>query len=465
MRKVNVGVSLCWALVVEVALWGVRSGPGWMLLFLVCAALSGYLLLRWERRFSPWVGSLWAGALAFSAPPLLYDSGVVHVLAPPLCLVTLLLAIHFTLVGPTRVESLTDSSLFSGAAVGEAVLAAREELGGGTTLSPSWRRGALLAVPMLTLFGALFLAADPAFGEALGHWFGDCPRWLMSFLRVLLWALMGLTLLVQAQRFARPGEGAEGRADDPVALAVALGSTCVLFVGFLLCQAEYLFAGRAPEGMSLAQYARHGFFELFLACVLVVVLVAWAHGSVFRHPDPGSARALSLVLVLLTFGLVASSAQRMALYVEFYGLTPLRLYVLMTLFGIVLTLALCAYALARWLPPAWLRCRLLLLGMGTLASVGCLNVEALVARVNLQRAEVDYDYLGTLSCDVLPALNLSDARQRAVAQRILLGAKNSGWREWNLSRARFQAHQLELVHVDQPQVGQLQAWNHGQGQE
>jgi hypothetical protein len=384
MRRANLLAALAWAILVEGGLWGCRSGPGWLLLTLAVAATSWFLMRRWERTCGSWTGILWLSAVAFASGPLLYDAELVHSLAPALCLTTLLLAVHFTLVGPTAPESLTDSRLVSFAAIGETVRCERELVA--VPASPSVTRGLALAAPMLLVFGSLFVAADPAFAGTWTRWFGDWPDGLATVVRLQFWTLLGGVVMFHAQRFARPGSGYEGAADDPVSLSLALGLTSALFVSFLACQWQYLFAGRAPEGMSLAHYARHGFFELVLACVCVVILVAWAHGSVFRHPDPLPARRNAVLLVCLTFGLVASSAQRMALYVEHFGLTPIRAYVLMTLLGIVLTLLLCLVSLLRWVPPAWLRARLLLLGMATLACVGLVDVERLVARVTTATA-------------------------------------------------------------------------------
>lgn len=465
MKRANLGVALAWAAIVEVALWGLRSGPGWMLLLLAAGVLSAVLLRRWERSCGGWTAALWLSGAGFATAPLLYDAELVHSLAPPLCLLTLLLAVHFTLVGPTTPESLTDTQLFSLAAMGQACQAERELA---VPASPSVWRGLGLAAPMLLVFGALFVAADPAFASGLQGLFGEWADLVALAVRLQVWTLLGAAVLFQAQRFARPGRGFEGAADDPVSLSLALGLTSALFVSFLVFQWQYLFAGRAPVGMSLAEYARHGFFELFVACLCVVALTAWAHGSVFRHPDPAPARRNAMLLVCLTFGLVASSTQRMWLYVQHFGLTPTRAYVLMTLLGIAFTLLLCLWCLSRWHPPAWLRARLLLLGMGTLATVGLVNVERLVARANLRTvnpAGVDYAYLATLSCDVLPELDFSKPAERAVAQQIVQRTTRSGWREWNLNRSRLEAYQAELVDVDKAQVGQLEARNHGQRQE
>ena len=55
-----------------------------------------------------------------------------------------------------------------------------------------------------------------------------------------------------------------------------LGLTDALFAAFVTIQAAYLFGGRdtlARSGMTYAEYARRGFFELVAVAVLTLALV------------------------------------------------------------------------------------------------------------------------------------------------------------------------------------------------
>lgn len=421
--------SLALSVIFESLLWGVRSGPGWLILVVLAAGLSDWLRRRLERPFNAWIAWLWLGAGALAAAPLLYDAQTVHTLAPPLCLLTLILAIHHTVSQPQSLELLTETAFCSWKSSREAY-----RLGASAcpTLPPSTRKGLGMAVPLLLLFGLLFLQADPAFEAFLLGGFEHGPGHLGRALRCVLWTWLTAGLLLQAQ-WHTPGQPHSGGNGDGASWGVALHATNLLFILFLVCQSRYLFAGRAPQGLNLAEYARHGFFELFVATLLVVGLVTIVHGAVFLSDPSTPARAACLLMLVLTFGLVASSALRMHLYVEHFGLTLTRAYVLATLVGIVATLLLCLAALAFWLPPAWLRARLVLLGLFSLAGVGLTNVEAWVARVNLARPEVDYAYLSTLSCDILPALDLNQPAQRQLLVQLRQRHPEIDWRAWNLS--------------------------------
>ena len=104
------------------------------------------------------------------------------------------------------------------------------------------------------------------------------------------------------------------------------------FIAFMLVQLRYLFGGAAhvatTAGVSYAEYARSGFFELVWVTVLVLPLLLVAD-AVLR---PGSRaaqltfRVLAAALLLLLGVVMLSAMQRMWLYQRAYGLTDTRLY-------------------------------------------------------------------------------------------------------------------------------------------
>lgn len=83
-----------------------------------------------------------------------------------------------------------------------------------------------------------------------------------------------------------------------------------------------------PEGMVYSQYAREGFFQLlFVTVINFSVLIIFI--SVFE--EARTHKLLKLLLLSLCFFtciLIASSVYRMLLYIDVYGYTSLRLWVL-----------------------------------------------------------------------------------------------------------------------------------------
>ena len=87
-----------------------------------------------------------------------------------------------------------------------------------------------------------------------------------------------------------------------------------------------------PEGMTYAEYAHEGFYQLLAVTILNLALVSFCK----KHfADNKLLKAILVVISLSTYVMIASSALRMYLYVGVYGLSHLRVYVLWLL--VVLT--------------------------------------------------------------------------------------------------------------------------------
>jgi hypothetical protein len=239
----------------------------------------------------------------------------------------------------------------------------------------------------------------------------------------------------------------------PAEIAFALSLLNVLFLAFLAVQVRYLFGGASlvevTPGLTYAEYARRGFFELIAAAALVVPLLLIADWSA---ADDGSRsrrvlRATSTLLVLLLAGVLASAAYRMRLYQHAYGLTEQRLYV--SVFMVWLT------AVLAWMAATVLRGRrrgfafaAIAGGIACVAALHALNPHALIARINLQRAaagaEYDGRYLRSLSADAVPVLvarlpslpATERCRVHAMLEERWTGERPGGWRTWNLGDAR-----------------------------
>ncbi|HYM53672.1 MAG TPA: DUF4173 domain-containing protein, partial [Candidatus Dormibacteraeota bacterium] len=200
-------------------------------------------------------------------------------------------------------------------------------------------RGLLIAIPLLILFAALFAAADAAFAEIAGDLFGwrldlgSLPGRVVLAL-VAAWVAAGLlAFVVHGREPASAGQvdaawQRRPRLGTGEALTV-LVAIDLLFAGFVILQATYLFGGgdtRAATGLTYAEYARRGFFELLAVAFVVGGLVLALEGFVIRRPRPYLAATIGLVV--LTLVVLASAFLRLRLYQDAYGWTELRFYVL-----------------------------------------------------------------------------------------------------------------------------------------
>lgn len=345
--------------------------------------------------------------------------------------------------------------------LGWSVGAARQDAEPAYAGSGSWSRlrmiarGTVMALPPLIVVTALLANADPVFERVMQKaLFGLEPLLEhAAFIAVIAWFLSGYLRaflvdddVIERVRIPRP-------ALAPSEIAVAVTLLNIVFIVFLAVQVRYLFGGASlvevTEGLSFAEYARRGFFELVAAAAFVVPVLLVADWAAADHQmrDRRLLRATSTVLVLLLAGVLASAAYRMRLYQDAYGLTEQRLYV--SIFMVWLT------GVLGWLAATVLRGRrrgfvfaAAVGGLACIAALHVLNPHALIARVNISRAasgaEIDASYLRTLSADAVPTLiaklpALPEAERCQVAAMLKerwSGERPGGWRTWNLGDAR-----------------------------
>ena len=326
--------------------------------------------------------------------------------------------------------------------------------------------GAALAFPVLVVFGGLFTSADSVFRTLVANAFAVDFGSVLS--HIVVFALCGGLVagyfrgaLIRSVVPAAAGESGLSLGIIPV--ATALGLVDFLFLLFVVVQLRYLFGGAtlvvAADGLTYAEYARRGFFELVTASALVLPLLTGADWLLRREPveHQRTFRQLAMVLLLLLAVVMASALERMRLYVGAFGLSQIRLY--STAFMVYLT------GVTAWFGWTTLRGRrgrfafgALLQGFAVLGALHLANPDALIVRTNLAHpgSERPFDgwYAASLSADAVPPLlealpRLDQATRCAVAtglrtQRGRL--EQDDWRNWNFARSR--ARRLLQAHRD-----------------
>jgi hypothetical protein len=328
----------------------------------------------------------------------------------------------------------------------------------------TFARGTVMALPPLLVLTGLLTSADPVFARVLHNALFDGIEPLLQhilFACVIAWLASGYMRaflvgddVVERVRVPRPALASSE-------ITVALSLLSVLFIAFLTVQIRYLFGGsglvEVTPGLSYAEYARRGFFELVAAAALVVPVLLVADWAAAQDDARGRRvlRATSTLLVILLGGVLASAAYRMKLYQDAYGLTEDRLYGSMFIVWLTVVLA--------WLVATVLRGRrrnfafgAVVAGLACIVALHVLNPHALIARVNIARATsgADYDgkYLTSLSADAVPTLiarmpALPAAERCRVATMLdkrWSGERPGGWRTWNLGDARARRLVSEL---------------------
>lgn len=316
-----------------------------------------------------------------------------------------------------------------------------------TESRPQWRalfRGMAIGLPVMVVVGALLASADAVFASLL-----RLPNTGDLGLHVCLLgfgACVAATVLRQASAQTADLPLGSAPALGRVEARIVLAGLCGVFAAFVAAQVAAA-TGAADriltqEGLTYAEYARQGFFQLLAAAGLtaVVLLCLRACGS----REDRVATALILVAVALTEVVVALAVHRLSLYEDAYGLTLLRMAAVVAAGWVGLVFLLIGLAAAgvgagrSWLPGAVVTAALVGLVGWSLA-----DPAALVARRDLQRATVDPAYLVSLGDDAVPTiaarLDRLDPAVRADLVRAVCAnapASSRGLSEWNRSAIR-----------------------------
>ena len=289
-------------------------------------------------------------------------------------------------------------------------------------------RAALVAIPLLLIFGSLFASADPVFARILADSFridGELVASHLALTGFIAWVVGGLlraTVLTDRRAGFRVPfpDGAFGLTE----IATALGSLVVLFAAFVAVQLRYFFGGsalvQATAGMSYADYARRGFFELVTVSALVLPLLLFANALLRRdHPrNERVFRTLAVALLSLLGVIMYSGLARMWLYQSVYGLSMDRLYATVFMAWLAIVLAWFAATVLRGRERQFVA-GVLVSGWGTLVTLNVIDPAGFVARFDIARAaegkEVDLPYLASLGADAAPALTRYLVRQPLAA--------------------------------------------------
>jgi len=313
-------------------------------------------------------------------------------------------------------------------------------------------RGAVLGGFLIVPFAALLLTADAAFAE-VGRSIPlptatSLPGRVLVFAGILV-AAIGLGLAAR-RPVGAPAWGIARRL-HPVEWAIPLVLLNLLFLAFVIVQLAVLFGGHdhvlETAGLTYAEYARNGFWQLLAtgALTLGVVAAAASLADVPRRAHDLLLRLLLGALCALTVVVLISALHRLRLYEDAFGLTRLRLVAeasglwLGAVFGLVLVAGF-ERRVRRHLPS-------LLVG-GTAAALlafSLLNPDGLVAHRNVEHwretGRIDVSYLRSLSADAVPALAELPPRLRRQSLSLQLEAltRDEPWSSANLARRRARA--------------------------
>jgi len=279
-------------------------------------------------------------------------------------------------------------------------------------------RAVIIASALLVIFGSLLRSADPIFARLVvlpDVDFGNVASHVV-FALAFAWIAGGWAY----GAFIADTSGPRPPEQSPFTLGIvdlttALGTLNALFGVFVLTQLGWFFGGehflRETTGLTAAEYARRGFFQMVWVVVLVVPILLATR--VALRPERGLARRhtqLSLPIVALLGAIILSAALRMRLYVHFYGLTIDRMLTLVFMGWLAVVLVALALTVLRDRGRPFAATSIVS-GLMMLVGLHLFVPDVVVARVNVARtsiasrdraAPLDLPYLTLLSADAVP---------------------------------------------------------------
>lgn len=333
--------------------------------------------------------------------------------------------------------------------------------------------GLLIASPLILLVGILLLTSDYVIRDMFVRLFRRMfeNRWSLIFDIILIPMIIFSMFLAAYAIFAYLAkrkireEVKDVRSGEPVIMITIIGILSVIYLFYSVIQILYLFLGKLslPEGYTYAEYAREGFFQLLVVCIINLILVLV---SIRFFKKSRILQAILIIVSACTYIMLASSALRMIMYIRYFYLTYSRVLVLWTLAvlfilltGLVITIFKEKFPLFRYGIIVVSVCYLILAFAHPDYWIAKINTE----NINKVQAEGenaffcgepydDYCYLATLSLDaasvVKPVLEEKSSylcrKEKRWMNRFSTNQEKmnwQNWRSWNLSR--YLASKLE----------------------
>jgi hypothetical protein len=319
-------------------------------------------------------------------------------------------------------------------------------------------RGLLLAAPIVILLGVLLASADAVFASFFRV--DVDPVTPVRHLAALVAGAWGAAALLRVASVTPPGRLPVLRPPiGAVEACIVLACLCALFAIFTAAQLVALSEGGrhvlATAGLTYAEYARSGFFQLLAVAVItlgVLLLLRAATGLA----SPGQRAVFTIaaeVAVALTLVVVVVAVRRLNLYEHAFGLTMLRLYSELFSYWIGAVFLFLGAALAGvGHGRGWFVGAAVAAGLAQLLALNVVNPEAVVARDQLagtrQVRRTDVGYVARLSEDAIPTVAArlpgldpvarADLRARLCAAEPdgVPPSRFTGWAAWNLGRER-----------------------------
>jgi Domain of unknown function (DUF4173) len=287
--------------------------------------------------------------------------------------------------------------------------------------------GGLISIPLLLFFGILLILSDNNFGNSIAQYLQNITNLftIETLIRVCVIAinsliLFGFGFLVKPTKLIeeKPLEK-EKRAGLELESLIPLGSLALLFGVYLGFQLSYLIGGKeyiASIESTFAEFAKRGFFELLIVgiCIFALILIWDKVRYGLKYLRAKNFALISVIVVSETVIMLVSAWNKLALYVDGYGYTNLRLFTQVWIVCMGVSLLLLIRKLTSNLKTYTLVYVVSWVFITGLATLNIIQPDRYIANYNLKQSNWNtsdirsYDYDGLVAIKPL----ISDAKYR-----------------------------------------------------
>ncbi len=291
--------------------------------------------------------------------------------------------------------------------------------------------GLALALPVAAILMSLFMSADAVFADSMNTVYDfiglDFTNIFLDIVFGLIFGLFFAAMLLGLKYSGEKQKSAKkiGNNIESTIIGTFLIIINIFIITFVAFQFVYLFGGTVnitASGMSYADYARRGFFELSTASGIIFAIALFVLIMTKRKGEklPLWIQFTTVCLCVCNSVLLVSAVKRMLLYVDVYGLSVKRVLTLwfMCIIGLCLAWIIIKCFVDKIDLMKWI-------GLTVILSVCVLsltNTERIIAKYNVDRYlsspshnSIDIYYLGQLSYTTVPEIvRLKDLKEGTI---------------------------------------------------
>ncbi|MDR0609926.1 MAG: DUF4173 domain-containing protein [Planctomycetaceae bacterium] len=292
-----------------------------------------------------------------------------------------------------------------------------------------------IGLPLLTviIFGTIFILANPSLVfwvqqifDKLLNFFFDISGWFPVWTQILCWFVSAwiLTGMIRPFRekfnyfeneFNELGNNFSLKTDSaetsPVKSPYYLGSrntlfaVIVLFAVYLVFEFKTLWFRDFPHGFCYSDYSHHGAAWLVTALALSTVILSLVFTKkMYQEPRIAVLQRLALIWSLLNFVLAIAVYHRLFLYINFNGMTRMRVVGLLGMTAVLIGFIMVVRKIMTQRNFAWLLSRFTWTVLAMVFLNFVLPVDWLIHRYNVARI-LNGDYAPAVQISVHPCSN------------------------------------------------------------